>query len=686
MITASRSFIHPANAVLAAIVCLRSPALHAQAVPDLRPSPLERTADPAIRPGDDFFAYANGAWLRTAEIPDGKERWGARDEIGELTRGRLARVLDEARRAAGGSLARKVADFRSAWLDEAAIEAGGIAPLRSALDSIDRARTRDALTRLLGRGMRADVDPLNWGVYQSSHVLGLSVEQGIHGEKRYVAFLVQGGLGLGDRDAYVSANAGAQAVRTAYQAYIARMLSLAGYAHADAHAHAVLALETAIAATQASAEASANDHNADHLWQQADFPREAPGMDWSVFFAAAGLAKEPALVAWQPTAVKGLAALVGSQPIDAWQDYLRFHLLDDNADVLPRGFADARAAMRATRGLPSGSRDDRATEATQVALGDAIGELYAERYFPSEQKARVQRIVANVAAEFTRRVEAATWMSPATRTVALAKLKALHVEIGYPDHWQDYTDLVIDPQDAIGNLRRVADRNYRRALARLGQPVDRFEWWIAPESVGAILVFQLNAYDFSAALLQPPKYDPAASDAASYGAIGAIIGHDISHFVDLLGAEYDTTGAMRRWWLPDDSARFQTLTEPLARQFSAYHPFPDLAVNGTLTSSENVADLAGLSAAFDAYRRTLGNRAGDRAFVRQQDREFFLAFAQSWRARLSDAGMRVQLAGDHAPEMYRVATVRNLDAWYDAFDVTPGQRLYLEPGARVRVW
>jgi putative endopeptidase len=312
--------------------------------------------------------------------------------------------------------------------------------------------------------------------------------------------------------------------------------------------------------------------------------------------------------------------------------------------------------------------------------------VYAERYFPVGQKARVRRIVDAVTAAFIARVERTTWMSPPTKARALAKLKALYVGIGYPEQWMDDSDLVVDPTAAIGNLRRVADRDRRHALARLGCPVDMKAWLISPHTAGAVLVFQQNAYDFSAALLQPPKFDPASSDAASYGAIGAIIGHDVSHFVDVLGAEYDVDGALRHWWTAEDASRFKVLAEPLAKQFSSYRPFPDTALDGTRSQTENIADLAGLTAAFDAYRATLGARANDRRYVRQHDREFFLAFAQSWRTRSTDAALRAQLSSDHAPERYRVATVRNLDAWYEAFDVRPGQRLYLEPAARVRVW
>ncbi len=673
---------------LAALLLSSTHSARAQAADDRKISNLESTVDPAIRPGDDFFAYANGSWLRETAIPAGKQRWGARDEINELTRQRVARLLDDASDAPAGSTARKLADFRAAYVNELAIETMGLAPLKPLLDAIDRVHGKSALTRLLGAEVRADVDPLNYGVYNSSGLLGLSVERSVHGEKNYVAFLLQGGLGLPDRENYLNADSSAQMLRAEYQGYIAHVLELAGFSHATTRARGVMGLETAIAQSHTTSEASANDHNADTVWTRADFARRAPGMDWSAFFTAAGLANQETFVAWQPTALTGVAALVASQPLDTWKDYLRFHAIDRNADVLPRAFADAALAIHhaAASGQPAGARAQRALDATQSAMGVAFGRLYAERYFPADQKTRVRTIVANVTAAFIKRVEGATWMSSATKAVALAKLNSLYVGIGYPEAWQAYSDLTVDPRDPVGNLRRAADRNYRRAVARIGKPIDRTEWLIAPQMAGAVLSFEQNAYDFAAALLQAPKFDPNASDAASYGAIGAIIGHDVTHFVDALGADYDINGQKHRWWTADDSAHFQALAEPLDNQFSGYHPFSDASINGKLTQTENIADLGGLAAAFDAYRATLGARAGDKNYVRQQDREFFIAFAQGWRAKIGDGAMRAQLASDHAPENYRVATVRNFDAWYDAFDVRPGDRLYLAPAARVRIW
>ena len=656
--------------------------LWAQAPRDHVVSRLESTVDTGIKPGDDFFGYANGAWLKATVLPAGKNRWAVRDDINERTRRQVEAILDDALTARPGSLGRKVADFRSAYLNQSAIEARGVTPLRPLLSRIDSIGDKLALTRLLGSTMYTDVDPLNFGVYTSSSVLGLSVEHGIHGEKTYGAFLVQGGLGLGDRDQYLSQDSGAVTQRTRYQQYVARMLTLAGFDHADPRATSVLALETAIAETQATLKASAVDRNADNQWSRADFAKEAPGMDWGAFFEAAGFGQQQVVVAWQPTAAKGVAALVASQPLDSWKDYLRFHLIHDNADVLPRAFAEASAAMRGDQR----PRDQLALATTQSAMADAIGQLYAARYFSAAQKTRVNGIIKNVAAAFREHVADAAWLSPTSRLVALAKIDRLYVGIGYPDAWEDWSDLRIDSTDAFGNAQRIADRQHRHALARLDKPYDPHEWVLPPQTVGAVLIFQQNAYTFAAALLQPPKYDSTASDAATYGAIGAIIGHDMSHFVDVLGADYEPDGRMRRWWTADDSARFESAAEPIVRQFSAYQPLPGLNVDGRLTRTENVADLAGLTAAFEAYRKSLGAKAADRDYVRRSDREFFIAFAQSFGAKVNETALRAQLSSDHAPEMYRMDAVRNLDAWYEAFDVVPGQRLYLEPGARVRIW
>jgi len=395
---------------------------------------------------------------------------------------------------------------------------------------------------------------------------------------------------------------------------------------------------------------------------------------------------------WQPPAATGLAAQIASQPLETWKDYLRFHAIHDFADVLPRAVAEPALAMRAASRPETGpqpTRAERALAATQSAMRNTLGRMYAEHYFPAEQKARVERISDEVRAALTKRVSAATWMSPATRASALVKLRTLYVGIGYPDEWEDDASLSVDPADALGNLLRVSERDRRNAVARLGRPVDLKYWYIAPQTVGAILVFQQNAYTMSAALLEPPKYDHASSDAAAYGAVGALLGHDFTHYIDVLGAEYDTEHRLRRWWTAEDMQRFQALAQPLVDQFSAYQPLPGHSIDGKLTLTENIADLGGLAAAFDAYRKAMGGGATepDAEHVRNQDREFFIAYARTLRRKVSEDALRKQVASsDHAPEEYRADAVRNLDAWYAAFDVRPGQRLYLEPSARVRIW
>jgi len=658
-------------------------AAHAQRLNVQLSSAIDSTVEGSVVPGDDFFGYANGRWSAAAHIPDGRERWGAREEIAERTRIQLTGLLDDAERAEQGTLARLVADFRAAYADGAAIEARALTTLRAPFDSIDHVGDRAALVRLLGNELRADVDPLDWGVYRSAGVLGLAVEHGIHGETGYAPFLVQGGLGLGDRSRYLDTTAAARTLLTRYTAYVAHQLSLAGFDDPGGRAAGVVALESALARTHASAEASAVDRNADSVWTREDFARRAPGIDWSAYFDAARLGDQHSFVVWQPSAIVGLATLVADRPLDVWKDYLRFHAIEIRADLLPRAFTDSALVVR---GPPPG-RDALAVAATTTMLSDAVDRLYAERWFAPEQKARVQAIVARVKDAFAQRVSKADWMTPAARAHALAKVRRLYIGVGYPDRWQSYADLSIRRDDPIGNVERIAERSYRQALRRLTQPFEVTEWLMPAHTPGALLVFQQNSYDFSAALLQPPKFDPLASDAAAYGAIGAIIGHDITHYVDVLGADYDSTGAMRRWWTGQDSARFDALARPLVEQFSAYRPFPDASVNGALTRTENVADLGGLVAAFDAYRRSLGAAAADPERRRALDREFFIAFAQSWRSRETDAALRARVAtNDHAPDRYRVATVRNLDAWYDAFDVRPGQKLYLPPAARVHVW
>jgi putative endopeptidase len=396
------------------------------------------------------------------------------------------------------------------------------------------------------------------------------------------------------------------------------------------------------------------------------------------------------IVAWHPRAIAGLSALVASEPLDVWKDWLTFHAIDRNAAVLPRAFLDERFAFhgRTLSGIPQiAERWKRAVDATGAALGEAVGQLYVERYFPPQAKESVREMVSNIVAAFDRRIGQLDWMSPATKAKAREKLKTLQVGVGYPDKWIDYSGLEVVRGDAFGNYQRAALFEYRRNLARLGRPSDKTEWAMTPQTVNAVNLPLQNAINFPAAILQPPFFDPAAPAAVNYGAIGATIGHEISHSFDDQGALFDAQGRLANWWTKEDFAHFEASGAQLAAQYDQYMPFPGLHVNGKQTLSENIADLAGLAAAYDAWRMSLGGARAPSEGGFTGEQQFFLAYAQSWRSKTREPQLRQQIITDgHAPDAYRAATVRNLDAWYPAFAVKPGQRLFLAPENRVRVW
>ena len=643
----------------------------------------ESGLDLSVKPGDDFYAFANGDWLKATQIPAGKGRWQDRNDFEAQTSSRILHLIEQAAAQPPGSEQRKVADFYTAYVGESAIEVRGLAPVKPDLQRVDQIHNKTGLAAFLGSGLRIDVDALNWLQFQSPWLFGLSVEASLDGSKTPSAFLMQGGLGLADRDQYLDASPEKQAQRSQYQAHIAHVLQMAGYEHSPEKAKAIMALEMSIAKAQASAEESAKEENVENHWSVADFSAKAPGLDWPVFFEAAGLANRSDLVAYQPTAITAEAALVNAASLDTWKDYLRFHVIDRYADVLPKVFTQPALAS-------AKPRQERALAALNKALPDAVGHMYVAGYFPPESKAKVQAILANVIDVWEKRIDGVAWMAPSTRALALAKLKLMYFDVGYPQKWSDYSALRIDAGDAYGNATRVADWNYSQALGQLGHPNDRTEWVIPAQQVGGVYMPLLNSYNMAAALLQGIKFDPAAPDAVNYGSIGAIMGHEISHFIDTLGADTDLRGATGKayhWWTPQDMQQFEAACNPLVEQFSSYHSFPDAPVNGRQTRDENVADLGGLTAALEAFHGTLGSKIKDKAFVRQQDRLFFIGWARSSRMKITDEDLRHQIATDtHAPQNFRVATVRNLDAWYDAFDVAPGQKLYLDPAARVHVW
>ncbi|MBN8922129.1 MAG: peptidase M13 [Rhodanobacter sp. 68-29] len=648
--------------------------------------------DLAVRPGDNFFDYANGGWLKTAQIPADRSSTGTFLKIFELTEQHTADLIRNAGAShpAAGSDTRRIADYYAAYMDEAAIEKHGLAPLKPELSAIDAIASKDDLARVLGSRLRADVDPINATNFHTENLFGLFVTQGLEDPSHTIAYLLQGGLAMPSRDYYLSSDAHMAEFRARYRTYVVALLKQAGIADADAKANTVIDLETKIAKAQESLIASQDVHKANNLWTAADFAQKAPGLDWAAYFKAAGLDGQKSIDVWQPTATTGLAALVGSEPLDAWKTLLAFHTLDAAAPLLPKAYADLSFDFygHTLQGTPEQQpRWKRAVGATNTDLGDAVGELYVKKYFPASSKAEVQQLVKNLIAAFDERLDTLSWMTPATRAKAKEKLVTLKVGVGYPEKWRDYATLKVSADDPLGNHLRAVKHEYEHQLAKLGQPVDRGEWWMTPQTVNAVNLPLQNALNFPAAILQPPFFDPKADPAANYGAIGAIIGHEISHSFDNTGADFDAQGKMENWWTPADEAHFKSATAQLAKQFGKYEALPGLHVDGEQTLGENIADVSGLTIAYLAYHKSLGGKPAPVVDGLSGDQRFFLAFGQAWRSKMREAAMRQRLATDvHAPAQFRALTVRNLDAWYPAFDVKPGQKLYLAPDQRVKIW
>jgi putative endopeptidase len=648
--------------------------------------------DKSVAPGDDFDAYANGAWRKGAEFPADRASIGVGFEVFQKAEQRTAELVKTAAstKPAQGSDARRVADYYAAFLDTAAIEAKGLAPAKPLLDEIMAIADRTALSRRLGASVRADTDPLNNTNYATENLFGIFFAQGLNEPNRTMPYILQGGLGLPERDYYLAPGAEMAKNRQAYRAYIVDVLKLMGRADAEVAAGRIMALETEIARAHAPFQDTLDIHKANNTWARGDFSSKAPGMDWPAFFQGAQLGGQGDFMIWQPGAVTGISALVASEPLEAWKDWLAFHLVSQYAAVLPKAFDDRNFAFygRALSGTPQQlPRDKRALAAVSGGLGDAVGKMYVDRYFPASAKAEVQAMVKNILEAFDKRIVALTWMTPATKAEARRKVQTLKVGVGYPETWRDYAGLEIRPDDAFGNAWRAGLYEYRHQLGKIGKPVDANEWWMTPQTVNAVFLPLQNSLNFPAAILEAPFFDPKADAAANYGSIGSVIGHEISHSFDNLGAEFDAEGRVRNWWTPADMAQFKKAGQALVAQYDAYEPLPGLHIKGAQTLGENIADVAGLAASLDAYHASLGGKPAPVIDGLTGDQRFFLAFAQGWRDKTREPALRQQiLTNEHSPDAQRVQTVRNLDAWYPAFDVKPGQKLYLSEKDRVRVW
>jgi putative endopeptidase len=648
--------------------------------------------DAALKPGDDFEGHANGAWRIKTEIPADRSSTGIFYDVFKKAEARTADIIKNAAasRPAPGTDARRIADAYAAFMDTDGIEKRGLAPLQPELAAIAGLHDKAQLSAMLGANMRDDTDPINNTNFATENLFGLFVTQSMADPNKTVPYLMQGGLGLPDRDYYLSSTKDMVEIRDAYKAYVARLLGLAGVSDATARADRIFALETKIANIHASIVDSQDIHKSDNPWVRADFAKKAPGIDWDAFLGAAGLGQQRDFVAWQPQAIAGLSALVASEPLQTWQDWLTFHRINQVTFALPKAIDDAHFDFygKTLTGTPQQrTRDKRAIAAVNRDLGDAVGKIYAAQYFPASSKADIQTMVKGILAAFDRRVAALDWMAPATKAEARRKIETMRVGVGYPDTWRSYTGLTIRADDPVGNFHRAELAEYRHQIGKIGQPIDRGEWWMTPQTVNAVNLPVQNALNFPAAILEAPYYDPKADPAVNYGSIGATIGHEISHSFDNTGADFDAEGRLANWWTPEDLRHFEAAGAALAGQYDGYEALPGLRLNGKQELGENIADLAGLTASYEAYHASLGGKPAPVIGGLTGDQRFFLAYAQSWRSKVRDKALRNRVATDvHAPDRFRAQTVRNLDGWYAAFDVKPGELLYLAPDKRVRVW
>ena len=630
--------------------------------------------DRSVAPGDDFFSFAGGTWVKNTPIPADKGSYGAFDTLADLSRERTRGIL-ESEQTKGSKIGRAYATY----LDMPTIESKGLAPAKPWLNKIKGLTSKAGYPALLAEADRNGVGiPFGGGVGQDAKQ-----------PEVYIVGLRQAGLGLPDRDYYLSADPKLVEARTAYQAHIAKMLTLAGEPNADARAKAIVDFETEIAKVSWT---RVDSRNADKTYNKvvvADLPRQAPGFDFAAYLRANNTPVDTVIVA-QPSAVAGIARLIAAAPLDVLKDQLILRSLDSYADVLPAAFDREQFAFYGTqlRGVPEQEeRWKRAVSWTSGALSDDVSQLYVAQFFPPATKAAADELVRNVLSAMGARIDRLTWMTPETKVQARAKLAAFTPKIGYPSRWRDYSALTITPGDAFGNETRAAQWRHDWNVQHLGKPLQRWEWGMTPMTVNAYANFGMVEIVFPAAILQPPFFDPKADPAVNYGGIGAVIGHEISHHFDDQGAKFDAKGQLAQWWTDADVANFTALEQKLVQQYDQYEPLPGLHVKGALTLGENSADLAGLSVAYDAYRKSLGGRPAPVIGGATGDQRFYLGWSQVWRRNYREAQLRQQLLTDpHSPGQQRADIVRNMDPWYVAFQPKPGQKLYLAPAERIRIW
>jgi putative endopeptidase len=631
--------------------------------------------DTSVAPGDDFYQYASGTWAKNTPIPADKSNYGMFTALDDLSKKRTNEILDSAKDDSSS----KIGNAYASYLDQAGVEAKGLAPIKPWLDEIKAVKTKADYANIMARAARNGV----------SGPFGGYIGQDDKNPDAYIFILYQSGIGMPDRDYYLSTNAKIVETRKAYLAHLEKMFALAGEPNGAARAKAVFDLETAIARVHWTQVDSRDADKTYNKMTLAQLTKLAPGVDFGAMLRAGGVNTNELIVA-QPSSIKGTAALLAKAPIGVLRDHLLIRSLDTLSNYLPDAIANESFAFYGTALSGTPQREERWKRAVSFVkdnLGEEVGKAYVAKYFPPETKAAADALVKNVLAAMGRRIDGLTWMSPEAKTRAREKLAAFTPKIGYPDRWRDYSGLEIKRDDLFGNAIRANNFDFDYQVGKLGKPIYRWEWGMTPMEINAYANFGMVEIVFPAAILQPPFFDINADPAVNYGGIGAVIGHEISHHFDDQGAKYDSTGKLSQWWTDQDVKNFKALTDKLVKQYDAYEPLPGEHVQGALTLGENIADLAGLTVAYDAYKTTLGGKDAPVIDGTTGDQRFYLGWAQVWRRNYREANLRQRLLTDpHAPSEQRAAVVRNLDPWYGAFAVPAGAKLALDPASRVRIW
>jgi len=672
----------------AAVLALTAYAVCAQAADTgTRYSGLDLAAiDHSVRPQDDLFDFADGQWLKRTPIPDDRASVSIASQLYDRSIDQLHEIIDAAAKdsaAAANSEARKIGDLYASFMDEAAVQAAGLGGLQDELARIDALKSKAELPALFAHLERIGVGT----------PYGIGTLPDAHDSTRVAARVDQGGLGLPDRDYYLkNDDAQLREIRTRYVAAIQKLLSLAHQPDAAAQAKAILALETRMAAAHWPRQELRDPVKTYNKFALAKLDELTPGYRWPHYLSSVGVTgKTDYLLVGEPSYFKAFAQMVSEVPLRDWKSYLRWHLILDYAPYLSQDFVDAHFAFFSTalRGTPAiRPRWKRGVSLVDDSMGEALGKLYVAKYFPPSTKARIDQLVDNLLAAYRQDVRALDWMGPETKKQALEKLAKLHRKIGYPSHWRDYSGLIVRRNDLVGNVMRSNEWDFAYQMGKLGKPVDREEWELTPQTINAYYRPSLNEIVFPAAFLQPPIFDPKADDAANYGAIGSVIGHEMSHGFDDQGSQFDADGNLRDWWTKQDHERFAAKTAALVAQYSAFEVIPGYHINGKLTLGENIADNSGLAIAYKAYHLSLQGQAAPVLDGFSADQRFFIAYAQWWKGKVRDKQQIIYLKSDpHSPYAARATLPpKNQDPFYAAFDVKPGDKMYLPPDQRVHLW